>query len=365
MQSLFDHFCPDFSPNIDISLLTKNTANFHDSWRSFADTGFFQYFFPDDEENMETKWKKIIQSTVFLAYKMNDTGLLLSALFQVSGVMIPLNLLGSDYLKEKWLNPMKQGTRIAAHCLTEKNAGTDVLAMKTFVKSQEDNTLKINGEKMYICNSPFADVGLVYARNQENTKKARQDGLVTVLTDLKTKGVTVGTVLNKIGLHSVNMASIHFDDVTVKKDQILYKMDGGVHVMQIATTFERLLIPVAFLGIMIKIYDFCHSVSKKSTLTDIYLSEIYLQIFSGFSFLEKICKEIHLDKWKRNYMALACMVKIHLTETYLAVTNIAKKIVDILGVDKSSVDTEYRNALSAWIYSGTNDSLKSMLAKLI
>jgi alkylation response protein AidB-like acyl-CoA dehydrogenase len=310
-----------------------------EEWQHLQRNGIFKLFSPPFLQQ-----ELIINRIIDFSQSCEDCDLLLSALFQISGVMMPLQLTHdpNNPIHCQWLQRMQSGNAIAAHCMTEPTCGSDVFAMKTTAK-QDGNRWIINGTKTYICNAPIADVGLIYV-NLENVEQQKPYNLGCFLLDVATPGVEVEPPLQKIGLNNIPMGTIHLNNVELPATHMIGCIGNAHHIVHMATTFERLLIPIVFVGIMRKL---CAQV------TGITKVEIYRHIFVSESVLMTTLSKIDFSRWHRHYIQLGCLIKWQLSEAYIEVAKL------------SNNEAVYRDALSSWIYSGTNDVLKAMLGQLL
>ncbi len=93
-----------------------------------------------------------------------DSGYRSAFSVQSSLVMYPIHAFGSEFLREKYLPGLRSGEKIGCFGLTEPDAGSDPASMRTRAKSVDGGFL-LNGSKTWITNSPMADVGVVWAKD--------------------------------------------------------------------------------------------------------------------------------------------------------------------------------------------------------
>lgn len=311
----------------------------------------------------ESSNQDLFQLIVNLAYYFPNHCQLLAALFQLSGVIFPIKLYAetSSYLKEQ-LNALQSGQLIAAHCLTEKVAGTDSFAMETTITPHKDVWI-LEGNKSFICNATIADLGLIYAK--KTTLEPTFYDFSALLIPMKNKNITVSSPYAKLGLADIDMADIFFHQVSCEKEMLVGKPNEGFGILQISTTYERILIPLAFIGRMIKIHDICHAECRGNSAACYALSDMFIKIKVSIAFALDELKKINFGKWQRSYLVKGCMMKIYLTEAYLETITCAIHLFPYLSTEtKKIILDEKKSALAAWVYSGTNDSLKQMLGKL-
>lgn len=310
---------------------------FHKLWTQLRQDGLFELFLQSD-----VNWKTIINKVIRLT-NHDNYHVMLSALFQISGVSIPLQLAHDPktLFQSSKVEQIQTGHVFAAHCMSEQSVGTDIFSMQTTANQVGENWI-INGTKTYICNAPIAQVGLLYARIEGDKYKAPYN-LGCFLLDFSLPGIDV-IPLKKIGLDGIPMGKIHIDNVILPSTHQIGQYTMGHNIVYMSTTFERLLIPLAFVGIMEKLYLQAPKAMK---------AEIYRRFIASKCLLESTLAQIDRQRWDRNYIQLGCLLKWQLSEAYIETAKMSHN------------ETLYRDALSSWIYSGTNDTLKATLEQLL
>lgn len=131
--------------------------------------------------------------------------------------------LGDDRQRRQWLPDAMTGAKIGCWAYAEPNAGADVSTV-TSTAVRDGDQYVLNGTKMYITNSPFADfMVVVAATNPELGLK----GLSVFLVDADTPGVTVASPLKKLGMGASEMAEIVFDDCRIPAGNRLGPEEAG------------------------------------------------------------------------------------------------------------------------------------------
>jgi glutaryl-CoA dehydrogenase len=139
---------------------------------------------------------------------------------QSSLVMYPIYAYGSEEQRQKYLPKLASGEYIGCFGLTEPDAGSDPGSMKTTAKKTE-NGYVLNGSKMWISNSPIADVFVVWAKSDAHGGKIR--GFVL---DKGTKGLSAPKIENKMSLRASITGEIVMDNVEVGEDALLPNVEG-------------------------------------------------------------------------------------------------------------------------------------------
>lgn len=121
---------------------------------------------------------------------------------------LPIVYFGNDDQKSRWLPKLASAELISCYCLTEPGSGSDALSGKTTATLSEDGThYLLEGEKTWISNGSWADVGIVFAR-----LNGEYSGFIV---DLNQPGVTRGVEEKKMGIHGSSTTSLSFDNVKV------------------------------------------------------------------------------------------------------------------------------------------------------
>ncbi|EAL67527.1 hypothetical protein ACTFIW_006804 [Dictyostelium discoideum] len=148
--------------------------------------------------------------------------------------------------KDKYLPKLISGDFVGALAMSEPNAGSDVVSMKTNAKKTEGGWL-LNGNKMWITNGPDANVLVVYAKTDIN---AGSKGITAFLIEKEMKGFSTGQKLDKLGMRGSNTCELVFEDCFVPDENVLGTVGGGVKVLMSGLDYERLVLSAGPLGIM-------------------------------------------------------------------------------------------------------------------
>ncbi|MFM0036680.1 acyl-CoA dehydrogenase [Paraburkholderia strydomiana] len=140
---------------------------------------------------------------------------------QSSLVMVPINEFGSDAQKQKYLPKLASGEWIGCFGLTEPNHGSDPGSMVTRAK-KVDGGYSLSGSKMWITNSPIADVFVVWAKLEEDGK----DTIRGFILEKGWKGLSAPTIHSKVGLRASITGEIVMDEVFVPEENRLPNVGG-------------------------------------------------------------------------------------------------------------------------------------------
>lgn len=123
--------------------------------------------------------------------------------------VLPMKIAGSEAQKQKYLTQIAAG-RMAAYCVTEPAAGSDVAGLTTFAERKGDKYI-LNGTKTWITNGPVADLFVVFAKTD---RQERYRGLSVFIVE-REWGVKTGQPLPKMGQHASWTSEVFFEDVEV------------------------------------------------------------------------------------------------------------------------------------------------------
>lgn len=139
---------------------------------------------------------------------------------QSSLVMYPIYAYGTEEQRQKYLPKLAAGEWIGCFGLTEPDAGSDPAGMKTRAEKVQGGYV-LNGSKMWISNSPFADVFVVWAKSDAHDGKIR--GFVL---EKDTKGLSAPKIKGKLSLRASTTGEIVLDNVEVGEDALLPNVEG-------------------------------------------------------------------------------------------------------------------------------------------
>ncbi|SIQ17689.1 acyl-CoA dehydrogenase family protein [Maribacter ulvicola] len=147
-----------------------------------------------------------------------DSGVRSTASVQSSLVMYPIYTYGTAEQRKKYLPKLASGEWMGSFGLTEPNHGSNPSGMETRYKDMGDHYL-LNGAKLWISNSPFCDIAVVWAKNEEG----RIHGLIV---ERGMEGFTTPETHNKWSLRASATGELIFDNVKVPKENLLPNKSG-------------------------------------------------------------------------------------------------------------------------------------------
>ena len=147
-----------------------------------------------------------------------DSGIRSTASVQSSLVMYPIYKYGNEEQRQKYLRKLASGEMVGCFGLTEPDFGSNPGGMVTNFKDMGDHYL-LNGAKLWISNSPFADIAIVWAKNEEGRIKG-------LIVERGMEGFSTPETHNKWSLRASATGELVFDNVKVPKENLLPNKDG-------------------------------------------------------------------------------------------------------------------------------------------
>jgi alkylation response protein AidB-like acyl-CoA dehydrogenase len=155
---------------------------------------------------------------------------------------LPILYFGTEAQKQKYIPKLASGEMKGAYALTEPNSGSDALSAKTSAKLTEDGKhYLLNGQKIWITNSGFADVFTVFA-------KIDGDKFTAFIVDKGTPGFSLGPEEHKMGIKGSSTRQIYFQDAKVPVENVLGEIGKGHLIAFNILNIGRLKLCAAALG---------------------------------------------------------------------------------------------------------------------
>jgi glutaryl-CoA dehydrogenase len=161
---------------------------------------------------------EIAYGVIMQELERGDSGIRSMASVQGSLVMYPIYRFGSEEQKRKYLPKLGSGEMIGCFGLTEPDHGSNPSGMTTYFKEDGDDII-LNGAKMWITNSPLADIAVVWARNPEGKIQG-------VIVEKGMPGFSAPEIHGKWSLRASITGELVFEDVRVPKSNILPGVTG-------------------------------------------------------------------------------------------------------------------------------------------
>jgi glutaryl-CoA dehydrogenase len=181
-----------------------------------AEIGAFGSYSPEEYGGMGLD--QITYGLIMQELERCDSGIRSTASVQTSLVMYPIWKYGNEEQRKKYLPKLATGEFIGAFGLTEPDHGSDPSGMVTRYKDDGDHVI-LNGAKLWISNSPFADIAVVWAKDES-------DRIHGIIVERGMEGFTTPETHGKWSLRASSTGELVFDNVRVPKANILPNKSG-------------------------------------------------------------------------------------------------------------------------------------------
>ncbi|HRI42310.1 MAG TPA: acyl-CoA dehydrogenase family protein, partial [Bacteroidia bacterium] len=161
---------------------------------------------------------QIAYGLIMMELERGDSGLRSTASVQSSLVMYPIFTYGSEEQKRKYLPKLATGEMVGCFGLTEPDHGSNPAGMITNIKDKGDHYL-LNGAKMWISNAPFADIAVVWAKDEEGVIRG-------LIVERGMAGFSTPETHGKWSLRASATGELVFDNVKVPKENLLPNVKG-------------------------------------------------------------------------------------------------------------------------------------------
>jgi len=317
-----------------------------------AEIGAFGPYIP--EEYGGAGLDQISYGLIMQEIERGDSGVRSTASVQSSLVMYPIWKYGTEEQRKKYLPKLASGEWMGCFGLTEPDHGSNPGGMVTNFKDMGDHYL-LNGAKMWISNAPFAQIAVVWAKNEEG----RIHGLIV---ERGMEGFTTPETHNKWSLRASATGELIFDNVKVPKENLLPNKSGlGAPLGCLDSA--RFGIAWGAIGAAMDCYDTALRYSKERTQFGKPIGQFQLQQKKLAEMITEITKA-QLLAWRLGVMrnngtatsAQISMAKRNNVEMAIKIAREARQMLGGMGITgEYSIMRHSMNLESVITYEGTHD----------
>ena len=320
--------------------------------KGLAEIGAFGSFLPKKYGGSD--FDQLSYGLIMQEIERGDSGIRSTASVQSSLVMYPIWKYGSEEQKRKFLPKLSTGEFMGAFGLTEPDHGSNPGGMKTNIKENGGHYI-LNGSKMWISNAPFADIAIVWAKNE----KGRIKGLIV---ERGMDGFTTPETKNKWSLRASSTGELVFDNVKIPKSNVLPNKDGLGGPLQCLDS-ARYGIAWGAIGAAMDCYDTALRYSKQRIQFGKPIASFQLQQKKLAEMITEITKA-QLLAWRLGVLrnegkatsAQISMCKRNNVEMALNIARESRQILGAMGITgEYSIMRHMMNLESVITYEGTHD----------
>ncbi|WP_196887186.1 acyl-CoA dehydrogenase family protein [Aureivirga sp. CE67] len=317
-----------------------------------AEIGAFGPYIP--EEYGGAGLDQISYGLIMQEIERGDSGVRSTASVQSSLVMYPIWKYGTEEQKQKYLPKLASGEFIGCFGLTEPDFGSNPGGMVTNIKDMGDHYL-LNGAKMWISNAPFADIAVVWAKNEEGRIKG-------LIVERGMEGFSTPETHNKWSLRASATGELIFDNVKVPKENLMPNKDGLGGPLGCLDS-ARYGIAWGAIGAAMDCYDTALRYAKERVQFDKPIAGTQLQQKKLAEMITEITKAQFLT-WRlgvlrnegRATSAQISMAKRNNVDMALNIAREARQVLGAMGITgEYSIMRHMMNLESVITYEGTHD----------
>jgi len=281
----------------------------------------------------------------------------------------PVIVAGNDDQKKEFLGRLTSEPLLAAYCVTEPDAGSDVSGIKTQAKKVGSDYV-INGSKMWITNASVADWYFVLAYTDPTAKHKGMSGFVV---PAKTPGIKVGKKEKNLGQHASDTRGITFEDVKVPEKYRLGKEGEGFKIAMSAFDHTRPTVAAGAVGLARRAMDEAVEYAKTRKTFGVPIAQhqaVSFMIADMAKDIEAARLLVHkaawmIDRGDRN-TKFAAFAKAFAADMAMKVTTDAVQVFGGYGYSTEyPVEKLMRDAKIYQIYEGTSQIQRLIIAKEI
>ncbi|MBC9795440.1 acyl-CoA dehydrogenase family protein [Sinomicrobium weinanense] len=317
-----------------------------------AEVGAFGPYIP--EEYGGAGLDQISYGLIMQEIERGDSGIRSTASVQSSLVMYPIWKYGTEEQRKKYLPKLASGEFMGCFGLTEPDFGSNPGGMVTNFKDKGDHLL-LNGAKLWISNAPFADIAIVWAKNEEG----RIHGLIV---ERGMEGFSTPETHNKWSLRASATGELIFDNVKVPKENLLTGKSGlGAPLGCLDSA--RYGIAWGAIGAAMDCYDTALRYAKERIQFDKPIAATQLQQKKLAEMITEITKA-QLLAWRLGVLrnegkattAQISMAKRNNVEMAIKIAREARQVLGGMGITgEYSIMRHMMNLESVITYEGTHD----------
>ena len=279
----------------------------------------------------------------------------------------PIIIGGTDAQKKKWLGRMVDG-ELAAYCVTEPDAGSNVMGMRMRAEKKGDKYI-LNGVKTFISNATVANYYTVFAITNPEGGYA---GMSVFVVDRDSPGITVGKHFEKLGQRAADTAEISFEDVEVPVENLISEQEGSgwLIAMQVFDK-SRPGVAAGAVGVAQRALDECVKYAKER---ETFGKPIYKHQAVGFMIADMainveaarmlVWRSAHMTDIGERNTKLASMAKAFAADTAMKTTVDAVQVFGGYGyMSEYPVEKLMRDVKIYQIYEGTSQIQRTIVVR--
>jgi alkylation response protein AidB-like acyl-CoA dehydrogenase len=284
----------------------------------------------------------------------------------------PIMIAGSEEQKQKYLPPIAEGDMRASFALSEPQAGSDVMGMRTKAELQKDGSFLLNGLKCWISGVRQADWFTVFAKTKDVSLR-EHDSVTAFIVEKDRPGVSLGRVDSKMGVKGVDTGELILNDVEVPAQNVIGQV-GGFKLAMLGLNSMRPIVAARGIGLAEGALMYACNYLENRQGFGRKMSD-----FQGLQWeMAKLATEIEAarlltyraaalsddSKFDKPYVPFLSMAKYYATELAVKASNLAVQLLGAAGyMTDHMTELFYRDAKQLTIVEGTSQIQLGLIAR--
>ncbi len=339
-------------------------------WQMIRESGILGLPFPTEYGGSGLDLMDTMRVLEILGYHCADSGLNMAVSTQIVSTGIPLLRFGNEQQKQNYLPRVCSGESVCAHAITEPSGGSDAFNMTTSATAQGQKYV-LDGRKTFISNGPIADLFMIYAMTAQN--QGALGGGTVFLVEKGIPGFSTGEPIPKMGLRTLQLCELIFEDCEVQADAMIAKRGLGFPILEYVMKWEILCGFAISVGEMQRRLEKCidyaksrkqfgHSIGSFQAIAN-KIVDMQVGVKTSREMLYRTATKI---RRKENATIDLAIAKLVTSEANVASALNAVQIFGGKGyMVEHGMEKELRNSIAGTIYSGTSEIQRNKIASML
>ena len=284
----------------------------------------------------------------------------------------PVMIAGSEEQKRQYLPGIADGSRRCGFGLSEPQAGSDVMGMRTKAVRDGDGWV-LNGTKCWMSGVVQADWYTVFAKTAEDVTSRKHDSITAFLVDRDLDGVEVGNTDHKMGVRGVDTGELLLHDVRVPADKVIGEV-GGFRLAMLGLNSMRPIVAARGIGLAEGALMYATEYAQQreafgSTVADFQgiqweIAKLATEIEAARLLTYRAAWMADRGQFTKEWVPYLSMAKYYATELAVRASNLALQMLGAAGYMKDHLtELYYRDAKQLTIVEGTTQVQLGLIAK--
>jgi alkylation response protein AidB-like acyl-CoA dehydrogenase len=349
--------------------IDKESAYPQDLFEAFRDAGLLGLCIPTDYGGSGAGILGLALAIEEVAKYSNSAALMLLLTRLPTG---PVMIAGTEAQKEKYLPGIAQGSQRAAFGLSEPQAGSDVMGMRTRGVADAGGGWVLNGTKCWMSGVQEADWYTVFAKTKEPTSRAH-DSITAFIVERAWDGVEVGRTDHKMGVKGVDTGELLLNDVAVPAENVIGEV-GGFRLAMLGLNAMRPIVAARGIGLAEGALMYATEYVQQreafnKTIADFQgiqweIAKCAVDIEAARLLTYRAAVLADEGKFTKEYVPYLSMAKYHATELAVRASSLAVQLLGAAGyMEDHPTEQWYRDAKQLTIVEGTSQVQLGLIAR--